>query len=286
MATENTDLGRPSCTILRVPQVGPLDRVRAWQPVVAGISEVFHARFVEHRYPRHAHDDWTLFIVDDGAISYGLDRYARGAARGRVTILPPHVVHDGRPATSSGFRNRVLYVRTDLLPADLIGSAVDEPDIMESNLLRSVRRLHSLLEHPDDALEGEALLALVAERIRRHLRPAGERPERWRADLASSLRELIDAHPFEPWTLADAGAILGATTPTLVRAFARAYAITPHRYLVGRRIEAARRRLLAGEPIASTAVAVGFYDQAHFTRSFRRHIGVTPHRFATSRRSP
>lgn len=275
----------PSCTILLVPQAGPRDWVRAWRPAVAGISEVFHARFVEHRYPRHAHQDWTLFIVDDGAIRYGLDTRARGVGRGRVTVLPPHVVHDGRPATSSGFRKRVLYVGTDLLPEDLIGPAVDEPDIVEPGLLGSVRRLHGLLEHPDDALGAEALLALVTERVRRRFRPAGERrSDPGRGELAVSLRELIDANLFEQLTLAEAGAILGATTPTLVRAFAHAFAITPHRYLVARRIEAARRRLLDGEPIATTAAAVGFYDQAHFTRSFRRHVGVTPHRFATSSR--
>ena len=27
-----------------------------------------------------------------------------------VSILPPHVVHDGRPATTDGYRKRVLYL--------------------------------------------------------------------------------------------------------------------------------------------------------------------------------
>ena len=33
---------------------------------------------------------------------------------------------------------------------------------------------------------------------------------------------------------------------------------------------------------AEVAAAVGFYDQAHFTRHFRRHTSVTPARFARS----
>ena len=44
----------------------------AWCPHVKGIEEVFHARFVDHAYPPHTHDAWTLLIVDAGTISYGL----------------------------------------------------------------------------------------------------------------------------------------------------------------------------------------------------------------------
>jgi AraC-like DNA-binding protein len=60
------------------------------------------------------------------------------------------------------------------------------------------------------------------------------------------------------------------------------FAIAPHRYLVARRIDAARKRLLDGQPIASVAADVGFYDQAHFTRQFTRHVGTPPGRYATS----
>lgn len=43
------------------------EQVRAWRPAVPGILEVFHARFVTHAYPPHAHDAWPLLIVDAGA---------------------------------------------------------------------------------------------------------------------------------------------------------------------------------------------------------------------------
>ena len=47
-----------------------------------GVVEVFHAHFTEHAYPMHAHDTWTLLIVDDGAVRYDLrPARARHAAR-------------------------------------------------------------------------------------------------------------------------------------------------------------------------------------------------------------
>jgi hypothetical protein len=70
----------------------PHEWVRAWKPAVPGIHEVFHARFLDYVYPRHTHDTWTVFILDEGAITYDLETKHRGAAGARVTILPPHVV--------------------------------------------------------------------------------------------------------------------------------------------------------------------------------------------------
>ena len=69
-------------------------------------------------------------------------------------------------------------------------------------------------------------------------------------------------------------------SPThLARGFTAAFGIAPHAYVVGRRLEAARDRILAGQPLADVATEVGFFDQAHLTHRFRRFLGVTPGRF-------
>jgi AraC-like DNA-binding protein len=256
--------------------------VRAWKPVVAGVHEVFHARFVDYAYPPHVHDAWTVLLVDDGWIRYDLEARARGAGGERVTILPPNVVHDGRAAGGGGFRKRVLYLATEVLDERLVGPAVDRPDLAEPALRRAVHALHRALGHPDDALEAEARLAVVGERLRAHL---GERPEaadRPPARLAGELRDLLDARVFEPTTLAQAGSAVGASPAHLVRSFTRTFGIAPHQYVLARRVDAARRRLLAGEPIARVAASVGFYDQAHFTRQFKRQVGTPPGRYARS----
>src|SRR6478672_13301369 len=100
-------------------------RIRAWNPGIAGIREVLHARFADHAYPLHTHDVWTLFIVDDGAIRYDLHGQARAAERSMAYLLPPHVAHDGRAAADAGFVNRVIYVEMSALGEELIGPAVD-----------------------------------------------------------------------------------------------------------------------------------------------------------------
>jgi AraC-like DNA-binding protein len=260
----------------------PGEWVRAWKPAVPGIHEVFHARFVDHTYPPHTHEAWTVFIVDEGAIRYDLETRHRGAAGARVTILPPYVVHDGRPATGAGFRKRVLYLGSDVLDEDLIGRAVDDPDIEDRTLVRELGSLHGMLADPDADLAAETALADVRSRIRAHL---GARPETLfdrPGDVASDLRDLLDEHHADRITLAEAGRILHASPAHLERCFSRTFGIAPHRYVLARRIDAARRRLLQGEPVAEVAAGVGFHDQAHLTRHFRRHVGTTPASYASA----
>lgn len=257
-------------------------RLHAWAPRVPGITEVFHAHVTDHAYPPHAHDTWTLLVVDEGAIRYHLDRREHDALRPTVTLLPPHVAHTGRAATDAGFRKRVLYVDTGVLDATLVGAAVATPSLVDDVLRTRVHQLHRALADPGSALESESRLALIGDRIGAHLGAATTVPGP--GDPARDLRDLLDAHVVCGIVLRDAAHLLHARPAQLVRGFTAAFGLPPHRYLTGRRVELARRRLLDGEPIAAVAVAVGFHDQAHLHRHFVRYVGTTPGRFARQRR--
>ncbi|WAZ22559.1 AraC family transcriptional regulator [Streptomyces cinnabarinus] len=258
--------------------------VTAWRPRVPGVVEVFHAHFTEYAYPMHVHEAWTLLIVDDGAVRYDLDRHEHGTPHDTVSLLPPHVPHNGSPATPHGFRKRVIYLDTTRLDDRLIGAAVDTPDLRDPLLRHRVGQLHTALARPGEELEAESRLTLVGERLREHLRATpqaqgGDRPD---PALARRLRELLDERVVEGLALEEAAQLLEAHPAHLVRTFSGAYGIAPHQYLTSRRVERARRLLLAGARPADAALGTGFYDQAHLTRHFRRLVGVTPGRYRDS----
>ncbi|MEU0738128.1 AraC family transcriptional regulator [Streptomyces sp. NPDC006134] len=254
--------------------------VSAWRPRVPGVVEVFHAHFTGYAYPMHVHDAWTLLIVDAGAVRYDLDRHEHGTPLDAVTLLPPHVPHNGAPATPDGFRKRVLYLDGTLLPDDLIGPAVDRPDLRDPVLRRRVGQVHAALARPGEELEAASRLALIGERLRAALRPGQARPAPRRDPvLARRLRELLDARVAEGLTLDEATVLLGAHPAHLVRAFSTAYGIAPHQYLTSRRVGRARRLLLAGHAPAEVAAATGFHDQSHLTRHFKKLVGVPPGRY-------
>ncbi|UQA94900.1 helix-turn-helix transcriptional regulator [Streptomyces halobius] len=258
-------------------------QIRAWSPALAGIAEVFHARITDHVYPMHTHDSWTLLIVDDGMVRYDLDRHEHGALDQLVTLLPPHVPHNGRSVTPTGFRKRVVYLDSSQLEDSLIGLAVDSP-VLEDPLLRQrIHQLHGSLEHAGDELEAESRLALVTERLRDHLQGnvADRSPVR-NATIAYRLRDLLDAKFVEGISLQDASEALHVHPAHLVRVFSREFGMGPHQYLTSRRVDMARKLLLSGMPPRLVAAATGFYDQSHFNRHFKRTLGTSPGRYARS----
>ncbi len=255
--------------------------ITAWRPAVRGIHEVFHAHFTSHAYPSHTHDAWTLLIVDDGMVRYGLDRHEHGALRSQVTLLPPGVPHDGRSVRPEGFRKRVLYLDSAELDAGLVGAAVDHPALADPMLRTRIHRLHQALDTPDE-LEAQSRYAFVRERLRGHL-DTGAGPAPTRRGVAHELRDLLDARLPDGVSLDEAAAVLEVHPVSLVRAFSREFGIPPHRYLTGRRLELARRDLLAGHPPAEAATRAGFYDQSHLSRHFTRLLGVGPGYYARDR---
>ena len=277
-------LGGPRWEVLYDPAMEPsvdATSVRAWTPRVPGIREVLHATFTDHAYPPHTHDAWTLFIVDRGAVRYDLDGTPRGAGVPMVSVLPPNIVHDGRPGGSGGYRKRVLYVDTTVLPESLIGAAVDRPSLAEAGLRGRISELHDLLACVDDTLEAETRFVDLAARLREALGAAAPPGHDEHADeLAEALRAWLDTHLFEPVTLAAAAADLGWSEAHLARAFTKVIGIAPHAYVIGRRLDAARTRILDGQALADVATEVGFADQAHLTRRFKRFLATTPGAFA------
>ncbi|MDT3439518.1 MULTISPECIES: AraC family transcriptional regulator [unclassified Pseudofrankia] len=255
--------------------------IAAWRPSVSGIVEVFHARFTEHAYPSHTHDAWTLLVLDEGVVRYDLDRREHGALPPFVTLLPPHVPHDGRSVRPEGFRKRVLYLDRALLDDGLVGAAVDAPSLRDAALRREVHQLHNLLARPHELFEAQSRLALIRERLLGHLRPRlGDPPVRRDSGVARRLRDLLDGSVPRGLSLDEAAQALNAHPAHLVRAFRREYGLPPHQYLIGRRLDLARRLLLAGHRPAEAAAMAGFYDQSHLTRHLIRMVGTAPGRYA------
>jgi AraC-like DNA-binding protein len=269
--------------VLYVPHMAGETAVSAWRPDVPGVTEVFHARFTHHAYPVHTHTVWTLLILDDGVLRFDLDRHDHGTLRSQVLLLPPHVPHDGRTAAPQGFRKRVVYLAEDALDKDLIGPATDRPNLADPLLWDRISRLHGTLARPGESFEARSRLALIVDRLGTHLRRHPAQPAPPPRGVADDLHDLLDSRLTTGVTLDEAARLLSTHPAHLVRAFTRRFAIPPHQYLTGRRVEMARELLLAGVPAGAVAAEAGFYDQSHLTRHFKRMLGISPGRYARKR---
>lgn len=78
-------------------------------------------------------------------------------------------------------------------------------------------------------------------------------------------------------SLATLAAVAGLSPSHFARRFKAAIGEAPHRYVLSRRVNGAKRLLLATDmPLAEIAAAAGFSSQAHLTGIFGRAVGMTP----------
>jgi len=93
----------------------------------------------------------------------------------------------------------------------------------------------------------------------------------------SRVQELIESRLDADVTLQELAGAAGYSRSHFLRAFHATTGVTPHRYLLNRRIERARRLLAEADmTIAQVAYSCGFSSQAHLTLAFRRACGLTP----------
>lgn len=234
----------------------------------------------DHRFPKHHHDLFGIGLIEQGAQKSWSGRGLVEAEAGDVITVNPGEVHDGAPLADGGRRWTILY-----LPPALVMAAAD--DIAPGTGARfefsqPVYRLFPLAQRlrgfvaagGETGAEEEGLLALLAPLLRPETLPLGTS----RALLR--VRDWIDAEPEADVPLAELAAQASLSRFQLVRSFARLTGLTPHAYRLQRRVQAARRLILDGTPLADAAAASGFADQSHMTRLFRRVYGLSPGAFA------
>jgi AraC family transcriptional regulator len=91
------------------------------------------------------------------------------------------------------------------------------------------------------------------------------------------IRDHILAHLGEPIEVAELAKLAGRSPFHFSRVFARSVGMTPHRYVVHLRLQAAIEQVRQGHAgLAEIAADTGFADQSHLSRWIRRVHGVAP----------
>ncbi|MBI4382080.1 MAG: helix-turn-helix transcriptional regulator [candidate division NC10 bacterium] len=136
----------------------------------------------------------------------------------------------------------------------------------------------------------ESLALVILTEVARHhaVRPAevsrsdGIAPRRLRRVI-----DYIEAHLGEDISLLDLAVEAGVSRVHFVRQFKRLAGLSPHQYVLRRRVERAAA-LLKDQDACLKALAheVGFSSQSHLTSAFRRVYGTTPGAYRHRRTLP
>jgi AraC-like DNA-binding protein len=90
----------------------------------------------------------------------------------------------------------------------------------------------------------------------------------------------MDEHYYVKLPLADMAQIAFMSPHHFLRSFKQAFGVTPHQYLVGLRLDAARHALAAGElTVSEICSSVGFESLGSFSWLFKKNYGLSPERY-------
>ena len=99
------------------------------------------------------------------------------------------------------------------------------------------------------------------------------------------VQQYVEEHLAERVSIERLATIAGLSVFHFARAFRQSQGMTPHSYLLHRRIMRAQELLRATEsPLSEIALVSGFADQSHLARHFRERVGVSPAIFRRSQR--
>ncbi|MFM5560727.1 AraC family transcriptional regulator [Aeromonas rivipollensis] len=237
-------------------------------------------------YDKHSHAHFSIGAITGGHSHYLNQRSLQEVGPGSLVLMNPEEVHACNPIADQPWSYLMFYLDTDWLRGQQeeagLGSEFRPFDMTASRdplLYQGLQHLHHQLVQAPDPLAREVACHLFSRQLLARLTPArwDDRPPQHLQRAA----ELMQEDSASPLSLLQLSAVAGLTPSHFVRAFSQHYGMTPHAYLLDRRIRHARTLLKQGQPLAEVALASGFADQAHFQRQFKRRVAATPGQYRT-----
>ena len=237
-------------------------------------------------YDKHSHPHFSIGAITGGHSHYLNQRSLQEVGPGSLVLMNPEEVHACNPIADQPWSYLMFYLDTDWLRSQQeeagLGGEFRPFDMTASRdplLYQGLQHLHHQLVQAPDPLAREVACHLFSRQLLARLTPArwDDRPPQHLQRAA----ELMQDDSASPLSLSQLSAVAGLTPSHFVRAFSQHYGMTPHAYLLDRRIRHARTLLKQGQPLAEVALASGFADQAHFQRQFKRRVAATPGQYRT-----
>lgn len=243
-------------------------------------------------YAAHSHTQWSLGAITAGKSTFRYRDDDYRVTAGDIVLMNPEWVHACNPIDDQPWAYLMMYVDTDWLAhlrykAGLLASP-EWQDIATATLSDGAwynRYEHvaaCLLDSQRGLLEKQTAIVEFLSGLMHKLADQAARPLPQAPEGLIELAAYLDRNVAEDVSLEALCHYSGYSPGHLIRSFKKYFGLTPHAYLINRRIQLGRRELLKGKPIVETALSAGFADQPHFQRTFKRLVAATPNQYRLS----
>lgn len=252
----------------------------------------------------HDHDFFEVHATIEGASKFVTGGRCLCIVPGDVLLIDGAIPHGFLAPTDGQFVRYVVHFLANAV-AGYGGGVTDPLELMHAENADSFFRIHlhgPALEKTVAILEGmsnpNGAVRFTAETLKcAHLaellihlnsQAAVVDPDCLPVDHRSFVRtrpvvSFINRHIGEDLSLRTLSGRFNFSTQHLSHLFKRATGYSVRRYVILRRIAAAKLLLRRNCPAQEASARVGFRDYSHFARTFRQHVGVAPSSFPNRR---
>ena len=244
--------------------------------IIPGTVELKRGNRAYQNYKNHMHQELSIGIISEGSTTVMFPEETVKFVKGDGIIIPPKLSHMCSPDNIDRWCFDMLYINpsfySDVMTFDKVLKVIDTSPI-ETFL--------DCLDSPyDTSYIEEQLVELLEGLYERH--EAAQIMEKQSSLIDEGVKAYIEEHALEKITLEELEERFNIKRFALIRKFRKTYNTTPLAYQLQLKMAKAKKLLMEQTPILDVCYALGFYDQAHFTREFKKMNGLTPSAYRES----
>ncbi len=259
-----------------------IHNAKFWKANIKEDITFFDGHFNRFEFDKHVHEEYTITLVQDGNMKAFLDGFSHSFNESAILTINPDEVHACKTEHEEGYKYNSIYFKQSLVEELCEGkkdiffskSVLENKEIyrkLTSIVSKDEKKQISQLELECELIE--VMKSIVNLNTNFNTNTSSLTPHDC---LIKKAKEYINDNFSLNLTLDDISKELSVSKYHFLRLFKEKTYLSPHNYLMLRRIEKAKQFLQKGDSIINTAYECGFNDQSHLHRRFKAITGLTP----------
>lgn len=264
--------------------IDEIHKAKFWKPNTKEELIFYKGHFNRFEFDKHAHEEYTITLVQDGNMKAFLNGFSYSFDESSILTLNPDDVHACKTDKDEGYKYSSIYFKKSFLEKLFEEENLKNIYFSKSTLydVELYKKLASLVLKDEQCklsqIEFECqFIEILKIIVNKNTNLNTYNNTNQNNDiLIKRAKDFINDNFNSDLTLDDIAKELDISKYHFLRLFKEKTHLSPHSYLMQRRIEKAKQSLQRGKSIITTAYECGFTDQSHLHRRFKSSTGLTP----------
>jgi len=256
-------------------------------------AELNHSEEYFLDYSKHSHDSFSISVFGIGEVEVEFHtKEEELVSCNEIIIFNPNQVHQTKSEIKKTKNYFTLHVDTNWckdIQTRLFGFSerfIYTQNIIDDKLL--TKKLFDvfqtlILEDKSNSKVLEEIIVIILQKYTILDKVQRESEEHM---LCKKVEEYILNNIKEQITIEDISKAVSYNESYLTRVFKKEYGLSPYAFLINKRVQKAKDKLLDDRRIKLSELSneVGFYDQSHFSKVFKRTFATSPDKYRPSKK--